>query len=129
MYGEGSRGRGYVCMYVRGGRESRKRSNGSGTGRRERGRRSDTREKGAFDDSANSFCRRPATGSEGREQREESWGPVRRTEGRAASLPLVPGQIYSDCHVIVPVRWQCVRLDCVCLVDIVEACWEAVNEV
>ena len=61
--------------------------------------------------------------------REESGGPVRRTEGRAASLPLVPGQIYSDCHVIVPVRWQCVRLDCVCLVDIVEACWEAVNEV
>ena len=71
----------------------------------------------------------PATGSEGREQREESWGPVRRTEGRAASLPLVPGQIYSDCHVIVPVRWQCVRLDCVCLVDIVESCWEAVKEV
>ena len=70
----------------------------------------------------------PATGSEGREQRGESWGPVRRTEGRAASLPLVPGHIYSDCHVIVPVRWQCVRLDCVCL-DIVEACWEAVNEV
>ena len=68
-------------------------------------------------------------GSEGREQREESWGPVRRTEGRAALLPLVPGQIYSDCHVIVPVGWQCVRLDCVCLVDIVEVCWEAVNEV
>ena len=58
------------------------------------------------------------------EEREESWGPVRRTEGRAASLPLVPGQIYSDCHVIVPVGWQCV-----CLVDIVEACWEAANEV
>ena len=55
----------------------------------------------------------PATGSEGREQREESWGPVRRTEGRAASLPLVPGQKYSDCHVIVPVGWQGVRLDCV----------------
>ena len=53
---------------------------------------------------------------------------MRRTEGRAASLPLVPGQIYSDCHVIVPVRWQCMRLDCVCLVDIAEACWEAVNE-
>ena len=45
----------------------------------------------------------PATGSEGREQRGESWDPVRTTEGRAASLPLVPGQIYSDCHVIVPV--------------------------
>ena len=72
--GGGSRGRGYVCMYVRGGRESRQRSNGSGTGRRERGRRSDTREKRAFDDSANSFCRRPATGSEGREQREKRVG-------------------------------------------------------
>ena len=32
----GSRGRGYVCMYVRGGCDSRKRSNGSGTERRER---------------------------------------------------------------------------------------------
>ena len=47
----------------------------------------------------------------------------------AAWLPLVPGQIYSDCHVIVPVCWQCVCQDCVCLVDIVEACWEAVKEV
>ena len=35
----------------------------------------------------------------------------------------------SDCHVIVPLRLQCVCQDCVCLVDIVEACWEAVKEV
>ena len=33
-------------------------------------------------------------------------------------------QVPSDCHVIVPLRWQCV-----CLVDIVEACWEAMKEV
>ena len=74
MNGGGSRGRGYECMYVRGGRESRQRGDGSGTGRRERGRRSDTREKGTFDDSANSYCSRPATGSEGREEREKRVG-------------------------------------------------------
>ena len=73
----------------------------------------------------------PATGSEGREKRVGAQCGGQREEPleSAASLPLVPGQIYSDCHVIVPVRWQCVFLDCVCLVDIVEACWEAVKEV
>ena len=40
----GGRGRGYVCMYVRGGLESRQRSDESGTGRRERERRVTERE-------------------------------------------------------------------------------------
>ena len=60
-------------------------------------------------------------------------GPVGWREGESAAvlLPRVPGDIHvpSDCHVIVPLRWQCVCQDCVCLVDIVEACWEAVKEV
>ena len=53
-------------------------------------------------------------------------------EGESAVLlPRVPGEIHipSDCHVIVPVLRQCVCQDCVCLVDIVEACWEALKEV
>ena len=50
----------------------------------------------------------------------------REGESAAVLLPRVPGdiQVPSDCHVIVPLRWQCV-----CLVDIVEACWEAMKEV
>ena len=70
MYG-GGRGRGYVCMYVRGGRERRQRSNGSGTGRRERGRRSDTREKGllTIQQIVSAAARRQAVRGESREKR------------------------------------------------------------
>ena len=73
MYGGGSRGRGYVCMYVRGGRESRQRSNGSGTGRREReAYRSEADGMLTFQEIVSAAC--PATGSEGRESREKRVG-------------------------------------------------------
>ena len=43
----------------------------------------------------------------------------REGESAAVLLPRVPGEIHipSDCHVIVPLRLQCVCQDCVCLVD------------
>ena len=89
MYGEGAVAVGMcVCMCVVGVRVDKE---ATGLGRE--GEREAYRSEADWnvDDSANSFCRRPATGSEGREQRDESWVPVRRTEGRAASFPLVPG--------------------------------------
>ena len=97
----------WVCQYVHGGfkRETKKGQ------RRER-------EKGNFDESADSCWlaagRRVSVWEGQREDPPES----------AASRPLIPRQIIitSDCHVIVPVRWQCVCQDCVSLVDIAEAC-------
>ena len=61
-------------------------------------------------------------------------GPSEEDRGKSSVrvLPRFPsflGRYILKCHVIVPVGWQCVCQDCVYLVDIVEACWEAVKEV
>ena len=55
------------------------------------------RKKGDFDESAVGCW--PTAGRESEPREEQREGP----HEIAASLPLVPGQIYSACHVIVPV--------------------------
>ena len=80
MYGEGGRVLVYLCMYVR-------------------GELSQDQRNGCWDGPA---CK-PATG---RVSCGLGRGKIRVRV--LPSLPLVPGQIIlSDCHVIVPVRWQC----------------------
>ena len=89
----GSRGRGYVCMYVRGGCESRKRSNGSGTERRERPEERHKGEGGllTIQQIVSAAARRQTVRGESRERRE--LGPSEEDRGKSC---LVSPRSWTD---------------------------------